>query len=91
MAEFTYSGPRNPWLIGVLVLLFVFALSATIDAARKPGWAFKRAERAKWFWVLAPIAGGGLCFIGSLFAAIWWWSTVRSEVTDEIAHAPTSP
>jgi hypothetical protein len=72
------------------VVLGLFALSATIDAAKKPGRAFELAGRLKWFWVIAPIAGGGLCFIGSLLAAAWWWTGVRSEVTAKIVQPPAS-
>jgi hypothetical protein len=44
-------------VIAVCIGLGLFSVSATIDAAGKPRWAFKRAHRLKWFWVLVPLSG----------------------------------
>jgi hypothetical protein len=89
LAEWTHYGPHNPWLIAVCIGLGLFSVSATIDAARKPRWAFTRAHRLKWFWVLVPLSGGGM--FPALFgfvAALLWWKAVRFDVVREVARAP---
>jgi hypothetical protein len=66
-------GPRN-LIIPLVCVLWACCLAATIDAARKPASAFRRAHRSKWFWVVTLPSGPLAPVVGAVWAIIWFVS-----------------
>jgi hypothetical protein len=80
-------------VIGVgLVLLVALAIPAlciwaAIDAAGQPEWAFEAAGTTKTLWIVLPIVGIFICFVG-IVAAILWFSTYKPRVADACRGGP---
>jgi hypothetical protein len=74
----------------ILLLVFVipgFCIWAAIDAASKPEWAFEAAGTSKTLWIVLPLVGIFVCFVG-VIAALMWFSTFRAKVTEASRRGP---
>ena len=70
----------------LFLLLFVVAIPgvciwAAVDAGGQPEWAFTAAGTSKTLWVVLPLVGIFVCFVG-LVAVLMWFTTFRSRVQE---------
>ena len=81
-----------PVILLVPVVLVVFAIPvmciwAAIDAGGQPEWAFEAAGTSKTLWIVLPIVGIFVCFVG-LIAAFLWFATYKPRVADAYRRGP---
>jgi hypothetical protein len=76
---FLPPGPRGI-VIPLGCALFVLCVAAAIDASRKPKWAFDRAGKSRWFWIIGPFLGSGFFFLVGTVIALYWFASVRPRV-----------
>jgi hypothetical protein len=80
-------------MIGLgLVLLVALAIPtlciwAAIDAAGQPDWAFEASGTSKTLWIVLPIVGIFVCFVG-IIAPIAWFATYKPRVADAYRRGP---
>ena len=80
-------------MIGVGLLLLIalvipaLCIWAAIDAAGQPEWAFDAAGTTKALWIVLPIVGIFVCFVG-IVAAILWFSTYKPRVAEAYRRGP---
>ena len=79
----------------VLALVFVIVVAipalciwAAIDAASQPEWAFEAAGTSKTLWIVLPIVGIFVCFVG-IIAAILWFGTYKPKVLEATHRGPS--
>jgi hypothetical protein len=80
----------GPTELLVVLLIFVapgFCIWAAIDAGGQPEWAFEAAGTSKTLWILLPIVGIFVCFVG-VVAALIWFTTFRPRVREAASHGP---
>jgi hypothetical protein len=70
--------------VELLIVLLVFVVPAlciwaAVDAGGKPEWAFEAAGTSKTLWIVLPIVGIFVCFVG-VAAALMWFTTFRARV-----------
>jgi hypothetical protein len=77
----------------LLIVMMLFLLGpalciwAAVDAAGQPDWAFEAAGTSKNLWIVLPIVGIFVCFVG-LVAALMWFTTFRPRVRDAANRGP---
>lgn len=76
-------------LIVSLLFLAIPALCiwAAVDASSYPDWAFDAAGTTKTLWIVLPIVGVFVCFVG-LAAVALWFGSFRPRVRDAAGRAP---
>ena len=74
----------------VLIALAIPALCiwAAVDAASQPEWAFEAAGTSKTLWIVLPIVGIFVCFVG-IIAAILWFGTYKAKVIEATRGGPS--
>jgi hypothetical protein len=78
---------------GLLILLPIFfvipalCVWAAIDAGSKPDWAFEAAGTSKTLWIVLPLVGFFVCFVG-IVAALMWFLAYRARVLDAFRRGP---
>ena len=79
----------------VLALILLIALAipalciwAAIDATSQPEWAFEAAGTTKTLWIVLPIVGIFVCFVG-IIAAILWFGTYKAKVIEATRGGPS--
>ena len=77
----------------LLLLLIAFAIPAlciraAIDAASQPEWAFEAAGTTKTLWIVLPIVGIFVCFVG-IIAALLWFSNYKPRVIEASRRGPS--
>jgi hypothetical protein len=78
--------------VALLVLLIAFAIpalciGAAIDAASQPEWAFEAVGTTKTLWIVLPIVGIFVCFVG-IIAAVLWFTNYKPRVIDATRRGP---
>ena len=61
---------------------------AAIDASSQPEWAFEAAGTSKTLWIVLPIVGIFVCFVG-IIAAILWFGTYKAKVIEATRGGPS--
>jgi hypothetical protein len=78
----------------LLLLLITFAIPglcirAAVDAASQPEWAFEAVGTTKTLWMVSPIVGIFVCFVG-IIAAIPWFTNYKPRSSKRPAEVRTS-
>ena len=78
--------------VALLIVLIAFAIpalciGAAIDAASQPEWAFEAVGTSKTLWIVLPIVGVFVCFVG-IIAAILWFANYKPKVLDATRRGP---
>jgi hypothetical protein len=82
--------------IGPVALLVFFPLVfvipalciwAAVDASGHPEWAFEAAGTGKTLWIVLPLVGIFVCFVG-IVAPLMWFTTFRSRVATAERRGP---
>jgi hypothetical protein len=80
--------------LAVVLLLLLIALAipalciwAAVDAASQPEWAFEAAGTTKTLWIVLPIVGIFVCFVG-IIAAVLWFTNYEPKVLDATRRGP---
>lgn len=77
----------------LLIIVFLFVIPgvcvwAAIDAGSRPEWAFEAAGTSKVLWIVLPLVGIFVCFVGVIPALIWF-TVFRSRVRDAVRRGPS--
>ena len=72
-------------IVGGVLVGFLPALWAAIDAGLKPDQAWDAAGRSRWSWILLPLLGTMACGIGGLAVAGIFLYRVRPEVVPHVS------
>jgi hypothetical protein len=78
---------------GLLILFPLFILIpgiciwAAVDASSQPEWAFEAAGTTKTLWIILPIVGIFVCFVG-IVAALMWFTVFRTRVVAAARRGP---
>ena len=82
-------GPTEVLLLFPIFLLIpALCIWTAIDASSHPEWAFEAAGTSKTLWIVLPLVGIFVCFVG-IVAALMWFLSFRSRVV--AAERPGSP
>jgi len=72
----------------VVVAIPALCIWAAIDAASQPEWAFEAAGTSKTLWIVLPIVGMFVCFVGAI-AAVLWFGTYKPKVLEATRRGPS--
>jgi hypothetical protein len=76
------------FFIGLAALVIPgLCIWAAVDAGSQPDWAFEAAGTSKTLWIVLPIVGVFVCFVG-IVAALMWFTTFRARVTEAARRGP---
>ena len=80
--------------MAVISLLLILGLAisalciwAAIDASSYPEGAFEAAGTSKTLWIVLPIVGIFMCFVG-IIASVLWFGTFRTRVVQATRGGP---
>ncbi len=77
-------------LVALAIVVPVLCLWAAIDAGSLPDWAFEQAGTSKTLWIVLPVVGIFVCFVG-VIVALLWFATYRARVRDAAQRGPGFP
>lgn len=81
-------GPTEVLLfLPIFFLIPALCIWAAIDASSHPEWAFEAAGTGKTLWIVLPLVGIFVCFVG-IVAALMWFTTFRARVTAAERRGP---
>jgi hypothetical protein len=63
----------------LIVVVPAVCIFAAIDAGSKPDWAFEAARTSKTLWIVLPVVGIFLFFVG-VIALVLWFIVFRPRV-----------
>jgi hypothetical protein len=76
--------------LAVGLVVPVVRIVAAVDAGGRPEWAFEAAGTSRTLWIVLPVVGVFVCFVG-LVAAAMWFGSYRARVRAAEARGPHSP
>jgi hypothetical protein len=82
----------NSMIVVPFLLLMAFAIPAlciwaAVDASSQPEWAFEAVGTTKTLWIVLPIVGIFVCFVG-IIAAVLWFTNYKPKVLDATRRGP---
>ena len=85
-------GPSELLIVFFPIFLVIPGLCiwAAIDASSHADWAFEAAGTSKTLWILLPLVGIFVCFVG-IVAVLIWFTTFRSRVITAERGGPGIP
>jgi hypothetical protein len=83
------SGLLNAGGYAVVAVIAVVGLWASIDAARRPQWAWRAIGARKWLWFFGMLVG--TYFLAGLILVLLYIGGVRKDLREAQAQSITSP
>jgi hypothetical protein len=74
------SGPLNAGGYVVVTVLVLIGMLATVDAARRPAWAWHAVGARKWLWVAGMLVG--TYFVVGLIFVLLYLGGVRKDLQE---------